>query len=67
MQLPFLFVTEQLKLACKDVFCISVALTAPGCPEVLRIAWDSFDRAHDMDAWVASGHQVVRLCGRWEF
>jgi hypothetical protein len=59
--LPFfsaVLIPLQVKLAYPHVFCASIALSHPGRPEALRVLVESYDRAHEMDAWGFVGHQV---------
>lgn len=58
-----LHTSSQVKLAFPGVFCACIALAGPGRTEVLRIAVDSYDRAHNLDAWTQSPHQVGGGCG----
>ena len=50
----------QIKLAFPSMFCATIALSGPGRTEVLRVAVDAYEQAHEADAWSFSTHQVGR-------
>mmetsp|Transcript_21006 Transcript_21006/g.46060 ORF Transcript_21006/g.46060 Transcript_21006/m.46060 type:complete len:374 (-) Transcript_21006:249-1370(-) len=50
----------ELRFAYRHVLCGSIALAAPGHPEAVRVVLDSYDRAHEIDAWTVSQQQLFR-------
>lgn len=63
--LPPLYAHAQVRLVVPGVFVASVALTASGCWEPLRVRVDSHDNTSTTDAWGTPKHQVRAVVQWW--
>ncbi|KAF8073161.1 MED27 [Scenedesmus sp. PABB004] len=55
---------DEVRVVAPGVFAASVALSAPGRLDPVRVSVDSHDKAASVDAWTTSKHQARRRAAR---